>query len=344
DGVTGGALNGEGRLLLRATAVGAESALARIVRLVEDAQARKAPIQRIVDRVSAVFVPAVLVVALLALLGWGPADGDWPKALLHAVSVLVIACPCALGLATPAALMAGTGVAARAGILVKDVDALEETRRLRVVAFDKTGTLTVGKPELVLADALGGDETAMLATAAALQSGSEHPLAKAVLEAAGARGIDWAPAEGVAAVGGRGVEGRVAGRRVVLGHARWMRELGVDLAPGSDAAAHAGRAGWTQSWLAAEAESEGGWALLGLLAFGDAPRPQSVEAVSALHGLGLRTVMVSGDNRAAAEAVAAKVGIAGADVRAEVLPADKVRTLRELAVDGPVGMVGDGLN
>src|SRR5690606_7753535 len=129
-----------------------------------------------------------------------------------------------------------------------------------------------------------------------------------------------------------------------LGHARWMRELGVDLAPGSDAAAHAGRAGWTQSWLAAEAESEGGWALLGLLAFGDAPRPQSVEAVSALHGLGLRTVMVSGDNRAAAEAVAAKVGIAGADVRAEVLPADKVRTLRELAVDGPVGMVGDGLN
>ncbi|MFT4179021.1 MAG: heavy metal translocating P-type ATPase, partial [Thermomonas sp.] len=189
DAVTGGALNGEGRLLLASTAIGAESVLARIIRLVEDAQARKAPIQRIVDKVSAVFVPVVLLLAALTLLGWGFAKGDWPQALIHAVSVLVIACPCALGLATPTAIMVGTGAAARAGILIKDAQALEHTCKLRSIAFDKTGTLTLGHPVMTQLDAFFDDADGVLALAAAVQAGSEHPLARAVLDAASERGI-----------------------------------------------------------------------------------------------------------------------------------------------------------
>ena len=247
--VTGGAVNGEGRIVIRTTAIGAESMLSRIVRLVEDAQARKAPIQRIVDRVSAVFVPTVVGLALVTLLAWGLGTGDWPRALLHAVSVLVIACPCALGLATPTAIMVGTGVAARMGILIKDVEALEETRRLSAIAFDKTGTLTLGKPALMKIIALGGDEKSLLAQAAALQAGSEHPLAKAVLDHARAQGIEWNAADNVTAIPGRGIEGYIQGRRILLGHSRWMAELNVNLAPGSQAAAAANEQGWTQSWL-----------------------------------------------------------------------------------------------
>jgi Cu+-exporting ATPase len=342
DRVTGGAVNGEGRLRIRTVAVGAESALARIVRLVEDAQAKKAPIQRIVDRVSAVFVPTVIVIALITLLGWGIARGDWTQALLNAVAVLVIACPCALGLATPAAVMAGTGVAARAGILVKDVEALETTCQLRTVAFDKTGTLTVRKPTLMRLHALDGDDAALLALAAGLQQGSEHPLAKAVLDAARERGIKAADVADIAAVAGRGVQGRRGHARLALGHARWMGELGIDLSPAQALADEASSAGQTQSWLAEYVD--GCWRLLGLLAFGDAPRPQSAQAVAALHALGIRPLMLSGDNRAAARAVAGQVGLANDDVRAELLPDDKVRAIRELAEQGPVGMVGDGLN
>ena len=342
DAVTGGAVNGEGRLLVRTTAVGTESVLAHIVRLVEDAQAKKAPIQRIVDRVSAVFVPVVIAIALLTLLGWGFAKGDWAQALLNAVAVLVIACPCALGLATPAAVMAGTGVAARAGILVKDVEALETTRQLRSVAFDKTGTLTMGKPALMQLHALDGDEKALLALTAGLQQGSEHPLAKAVLAAARERGIATAEVTDIAAVTGRGVEGRAGRFRVVLGHARWMGELGIDLSPAQAQTDAASNAGQTQSWLARETDA--GWRLLGLLAFGDAVRPQSAEAIKALHAMGIRPLMLSGDNRAAARAVGAQLGLADDEVRAELLPADKVEAIRALAAQGPVGMVGDGLN
>ncbi|WP_449448170.1 heavy metal translocating P-type ATPase [Thermomonas brevis] len=342
DPVTGGAVNGEGRLRLRTAAIGAETALARIVRLVEDAQAKKAPIQRIVDRVSAVFVPTVMVIALATLLAWGLLQGDWTQALLNAVAVLVIACPCALGLATPAAVMAGTGVAARAGILVKDVEALETTRQLRTVAFDKTGTLTVGKPALVRLHALDGDEVGLLALAAGLQQGSEHPLAKAVLDAARGRGIEAAGLTDIAAVAGRGVQGRRGAARVALGHARWMDELGIDLSPARMLADEASSAGQTQSWLAEHGDQ--GWRLLGLLAFGDAPRPQSAQAIAALHEMGIRPVMLSGDNRAAAGAVAAQIGLADDAVRAELLPDDKVAAIRALAAQGPVGMVGDGLN
>ena len=342
DTVTGGAVNGEGRLRLRTAAVGAETALARIVRLVEDAQAKKAPIQRIVDRVSAVFVPTVIVIALATLLGWGLLQGDWTRALLNAVAVLVIACPCALGLATPAAVMAGTGVAARAGILVKDVEALETTRHLRTVAFDKTGTLTVGKPALVRLHALDGDEAGLLAVAAGLQQGSEHPLAKAVLDAARERSIAAAGITDITAVAGRGVQGRLGSSQVALGHARWMGELGVDLSTVRTPADAAAQAGLTPSWLAVATPA--GWQLRGLLAFGDAVRPQSAEAIAALRAMGLRPVMLSGDSRGAAHAIGAAIGLRDDDVRAELLPDDKVAAIRALATQGPVGMVGDGLN
>jgi P-type Cu+ transporter len=317
--------------------------LSRIIRLVEDAQAKKAPIQRIVDRVSAIFVPIVVLIALATLVAWGLATGDWTNAVLNAVAVLVIACPCALGLATPTAIMAGTGIAARAGILIKDAEALETTRNLRTIAFDKTGTLTAGRPDLAtLRAARPGDETELLALAAALQQGSEHPLARAVLDAQAARGRLPTPAEGITALQGRGVEGYVEGRRVVLGSARLMRELDVDLpALASEGQAEEAK-GRSVSWLASDAAE--GFALRGLLSFGDPPRPEAAEAIRALQAQGLRTVMVSGDNRGAAMAVAMSLGIPLQDVRAEILPGDKAEVVRELGVHGGVGMVGDGIN
>ncbi len=342
DRVTGGAVNAEGRLLVRTTAVGAETALARIIRLVEDAQAKKAPIQRIVDKVSAVFVPVVVLVALATLLGWGFASGDWTQATLNAVAVLVIACPCALGLATPTAIMAGTGVAARAGILIKDAEALETTRSLHAVAFDKTGTLTAGRPELAAVHAAEGDERALLQQAAGLQQGSEHPLARAVLTAQAQRGELPPAAETIRALQGRGIEGRIGNQRFALGSTRLMQELGVTL----DALAAAGESeaaqGHSVSWLAQEHAQ--GWQLRGLLAFGDPPRAEAAEAIRALQAMGLRTLMLSGDNRGAALAVARALGIAEAEVEAEVLPADKAERVRALAAEGRVGMVGDGIN
>ncbi|HEX5693005.1 MAG TPA: heavy metal translocating P-type ATPase [Arenimonas sp.] len=342
DRITGGAVNGEGRLLVRTTAVGAESALARIIRLVEDAQAKKAPIQRIVDRVSAVFVPVVVLIALATLLGWGLATGDWTNAVLNAVAVLVIACPCALGLATPTAIMAGTGVAAKAGILIKDAEALETTRGLRTIAFDKTGTLTLGQPKLVASQSREGDAGRLLSLAAALQQGSEHPLARAVLDAASARGPLPAPAVDTAILQGRGIEGTVAGEHVVLGSARLMQELGVERGALAQVGDEQASQGHSVSWLAAGTKQAP--RLVGLLAFGDPPRPEAAEAIALLKAQGIRSVMVSGDNAGAARAVAAALGMDPADVRAEVLPADKADVVRELSADGPVGMVGDGVN
>jgi Cu+-exporting ATPase len=345
DRVTGGAVNGEGLIAVTTTAVGAESALARIVRLVEDAQAAKAPIQKLVDRVSAVFVPVVVAVALLTLFAWGVFGGDWNVAILNAVAVLVIACPCALGLATPTAVMAGTGVAARAGILIKDAEALEVAHAVRTVAFDKTGTLTEGRPVLVVHVAADGDDEALLARSAALQQGSEHPLAKAVLAAFAARDTG-APtiARDVRAVAGRGLRGTVEGRALLLGSRRMMVEAGIDTAPlaaRADALAHDG---CTVSWLGeAVAEAgDGAPRLHGLLAFRDPPRANAAQAIAELRMLGVRTVMISGDNAGAAGAVARALGID--DVRADVLPEQKADAVRALARDGRVAMVGDGIN
>ena len=346
DRVTGGAINGEGQLVVRTTAVGAASMLSQIVAMVESAQARKAPIQQTVDQVAAVFVPAVFVVALLTLLGWGFARGDWAEALIHAVSVLVIACPCALGLATPATLMVGTGLAARRGILVRDAQALELMRAVTVVAFDKTGTLTEGKPTLV--DTLAGPGVAaddLLALAASLQAASEHPLARAVVQAAAQAGVAVAPAELPKAVAGRGIEGQVDGRALKLGSSVWMAELGVADAALSAQAQAWGAQGRSVSWLA-DCSAGHSPRALGLLAFGDHAKPGAAAAVAALQREGLRAVLVSGDNRGAAEALAREVGIT--DVRAEVLPADKARVVQSLREGLPAGarvaMVGDGVN
>ena len=352
DKVTGGSINGEGLLTLRVSAVGAETQLARIVRLVESAQAKKAPIQALVDRVSAVFVPVVLVIALITLLGWGLARGDWAVATLNAVSVLVIACPCALGLATPATFMVGTGLAARRGILVRDAQAIEHMRSVALVAFDKTGTLTEGKPRLsALHAAADSSDDEVLRLAAALQRGSEHPLARAVLQAAAARGLDGdidggAEAQAVRAVPGRGIEGRVQQRTLQLGSTRWRDELGTS-AGALQARADALQAqGHSVSWLMVRDADDRPPQVLGLLAFGDAPKAGAAAAIQRLHALGLRTALISGDNRGAAQSVARLLGIDV--VHAEVLPGDKaavVAALREgLARGQRVAMVGDGVN
>src|SRR5688572_19369467 len=334
--VTGGSLNAEGLIALRVTAVGAQSVLARIIDLVESAQAKKAPIQRLVDRVSAVFVPVVLVIAAATLLSWGLAAGDWEQAILNAVAVLVIACPCALGLATPTAIMAGTGVAAQNGILIKDAEALETAHAVHTVAFDKTGTLTRGKPALVGFEAHNMDRSTALALAAAVQAGSEHPLAKAVLEAA--KAVAAQTAVSVKALPGRGLEARVKERRLALGSSRWMRELGVELLPLAEKAAGWERDGRTVSWLA---DLDGG--LIAALAFGDEPRPEAGEAVQLLKARGVRTIMLSGDSAAAANAVGRRLGIE--EVRAPILPEEKANAIAALRIRRRgVAMVGDGVN
>lgn len=338
--VTGGSINGEGLLLVETTAVGAESTLARIVRLVESAQARKAPVQRLVDRVSEVFVPAVVGVAVVALAAWLWAGAGWETALLNAVSVLVIACPCALGLATPTAIMVGTGVAARHGILIKDAEALEVAHALDVVAFDKTGTLTEGKPGLVACNAVDGNDRQLLAWAAAVQSNSEHALARAVLEAARAQGLQVAPATEASAVAGRGMSARVDGRDLRLGSARFMAELGVNPASMAAAAQRLQNEGRTVSWLA---DLSGQPRLLGMLAFGDALKPGARDAVDQLRKQGLHVALLTGDNRGSAQAVAQALGLS--DVSAEVLPEDKAAVVEQLKSGGRrVAMVGDGIN
>jgi len=339
DKVTGGSVNAEGLLVVRTTAIGTESTLARIVRLVESAQAKKAPIQRLVDQVSEIFVPVVIGIAFLTLLGWGVATGNWETAILNAVAVLVIACPCALGLATPTAIMAGTGVAARHGILIKDAEALEVAHRVQVVAFDKTGTLTEGKPELVAAEATNGDRNSLLVAGASIQNGSEHPLAKAVMTAATQAGLQLQPAVQVRAVAGRGISAVVVARELRLGSNRFMNELKVDLTELMDRATELQNQGRTVSWIADVTEAP---VLLGLLAFGDTVKPNAASAISKLREQRIRSVLVTGDNRGSADAVGKLLGIE--DIRAEVLPEDKARIVQELKAGGTVAMVGDGIN
>jgi Cu+-exporting ATPase len=338
DSVTGGSLNGEGAVQVSVRAVGAQSVLAHIIALVQDAQAGKAPVQRLVDQVAAVFVPVVLVIALATLGGWLWSGAPVEEALLHAVAVLVIACPCALGLATPTAIMAGTGVAAQHGILIKDAQALEIAHRVDTVAFDKTGTLTVGRPRLLLIEAVPGvDEEAVLRAAAALQAQSAHPLARAVMDVAAERGWTPAPdaASGVQGVAGRGTSGTVQGAPLVLGSLRWMDELGVPLAPLAAALQRAQAQGATLSVLASQGGA-GVWSPLALLAFGDEAKPGAREALARLRAQGLRLFMVSGDNRSAAEAMARTLGLHpgppenGGEVIAEVLPGDKAAVVARL--------------
>ncbi|MFN5098558.1 MAG: heavy metal translocating P-type ATPase [Limnohabitans sp.] len=344
--LTGGSINGEGRVLMRVTAVGHETVLSHIIRLVEDAQAAKAPIQRLVDKVAEVFVPVVLVIALLTLGAWMVTGADFETALIHAVAVLVIACPCALGLATPVAIMAGTGVAAKHGILIKDVQALELAHHVQTVAFDKTGTLTVGQPRLLAhVPALGLDAVSALGLAVRVQSGSEHPLARAVVNAAEREGLAGSAAQDLQAVPGKGVLAKLEGRQLMLGSLRWLQEEGLDIGvwqPDIEALQAQGAS------LSALAErTDAGLQPLLLMGFGDEPKPGAAQALSALRERGLKLVMISGDNQAAAEAMARRLGLRpeAGEVLADVLPGDKSAQVQKLRTNGQVvAMVGDGVN
>ena len=338
DRVSGGSINKHGYFRFEASHVGRDTALAQIIRLVEEAQGSKAPIARLADRIAAVFVPVVLGIALVTLAAWIAAGEPFADALKAAVSVLVIACPCSLGLATPTAIMVGTGRAAELGVLFKNAQALEQTEKVRCIALDKTGTLTEGTPRLTdLLPAPGADEQELLRWAAAAEQGSEHPLAAAVLEEAAARGLDIPAAEGFEAVSGRGVLARAEGHVLRLGNEQMLREAGIDTGALSAQAEALAAQGKTPVYLARDG------AALGVLAMADKLRQSSREAVESLRRMGLRTVMLTGDHARAAEAIARASGVD--DFEANVLPGDKAERVKKLMdANGPVAMVGDGIN
>lgn len=344
DKVTGGTLNGDGRVVVQVKAIGVDTVLASIIRLVEDAQAAKAPIQRLVDQVSAVFVPVVLVLALLTLLGWWLTGHPFEVAVINAVTVLVIACPCALGLATPAAIMAGTGVAAKFGILIKDAQALELAHKANVVVFDKTGTLTVGQARLTdFMVAPGADQGALLAMAGALQSGSSHPLARAVVAAANEQKLALPSMGQMQTTPGKGLRGLVNGDDVLIGNLRWMQELGVQLNALDLGLQKMQNQGATLALMARQTPT--GLIALAVMAFGDEPKASASAAIATLRARGIRVMMLSGDNTAAAQAMATRVGLQPDEVISNVLPGDKAAHIMSLKQQGhTVVMVGDGVN
>jgi Cu+-exporting ATPase len=315
--------------------------LSHIIRSVEDAQAAKAPIQRMVDKVSAVFVPVVLLISVITLLAWAWLSGDWQQALLHAVAVQVIACPCALGLATPTSIMAGTGVAARHGILIKDAEALETAHAIRAVAFDKTGTLTDGRPSIVEIKGITMTDRDVLQLATSVQQHSAHPLAKAVMQRAIEEAVVPALVQNTHVLPGRGVQAALDEKTIYLGNARLMTELAIDTTPGMQFAMEQESAGRTVSWLAVRDAS--GCRVVGLLAFGDTVKASARDAVERLKALGVRSIMITGDNDGAARTVAQAVGIT--EFHSQVLPGDKASLITRLKEEhGIVAMVGDGIN
>ncbi len=340
DRLTGGTVNTNGTLRFRAERVGRDTLLAQIVRMVGEAQRSRAPIQRLADRIAAWFVPAVVAVAVAAFIAWSLV-GPPPRlalALVSAVSVLIIACPCALGLATPMAIMVGTGRGATAGVLVKNAEALERLETVDTLVVDKTGTLTEGKPRLETIVALDGhSEQDVLQLAASLEQGSEHPLAAAILAAAGTRSVSPGAVDSFHAVPGKGIEGVIRGTRVALGNLSMMRDAAVAFDAGSPRADALRRDGQTVMLLAVDGRPAG---MIGVV---DPIKSTAREAIAALHREGLRIVMVTGDSRTTAQAVASKLGID--DVRAEVLPSDKRAIVGQLQQEGRiVAMAGDGIN
>ena len=339
DPVFAATANGQGMLRCRATGVGEHTLLAGIIRLVAEAQGSKAPVQRLADQISAIFVPVVCVIALVTFAAWWWLGGDFAGALVNAVAVLVIACPCALGLATPTAIMVGTGRGAAAGILVKNAEALERAEKITVLAVDKTGTLTRGEPAVTDVLPRGGSREEVLVLAASLESGSEHPLARAVLAELKDAGLEIKAVSGFQAVSGCGVQGAVLGRQLLLGSPSWLAEQGADLESGVLADLQA--QGKTVVVLA---ESRGGPVqVLGLVAIADPLRPTSREAVAVLRAMGVEVVMLTGDNRATAAAIAREAGID--QFQAQVLPGDKAAAIQKLKAGGRrVAMAGDGIN
>ncbi len=337
DNVTSGSVNGTAVIRVKATRIGEDTTLARIVRLVENAQAGKAPVQRLVDRISEIFVPVVVGVAVIAFVGWMVAGADLATAVINAVSVLVIACPCALGLATPTAIVAGTGAAARAGILIRDVGVLEYAHLLDTIAFDKTGTLTEGAPRLAEITTFDYDEAELLRLAASLQASSEHPLAKAVIEAADQREIEYASAREVSAHVGSGITGAVEGKAICIGNRRLMQEQGIDITAAEASLSDMESAGRTVALVAVDGT------LAGALAIEDTLRPETPDAIKALNAKGLQTVMLSGDAVQVAQSIGKSAGIA--DVFGGLTPDNKVEKIEAMQSSGrTVAMVGDGIN
>ncbi|MBL8452111.1 MAG: copper-translocating P-type ATPase, partial [Zoogloea sp.] len=335
DQVFAATLNGDGVLRCRASGVGAETLLAGIVRLVEQAQGGKPAVQRLADQVAAVFVPTVVLIALVTFLGWWWFGGELAPALVNAVAVLVIACPCALGLATPTAVMVGTGQGARAGILVKNAEALELAERIKVLVVDKTGTLTEGRPAVLdarMAPGVARDD--LLALAAGLEQTSHHPLARAVVAAAQEAGLPLSLPEAVQAVSGKGITGRVAGRRVMVGSPDFLAAQGTPLP--ADVLEPLLAAALTPVGVLADGK------VLGALGLADPLRASSRAAVARLQGLGVRVVMLTGDHPAVAARIAAEAGIT--EFRAQVMPEGKAEAVAALRGEGLVGMVGDGIN
>jgi len=339
DHVISGTINQNGLMRVEATGVGENTALARMARMVEEAQGSKAPIQRLVDRVAAVFVPVVIVIALAVFVGWGLLAGEWVDGMIAAVAVLVVACPCALGLATPTAIMVGTGMGAERGILIKNADVLERIRGLDVVLLDKTGTLTEGRPQVTeVVPTAGIAEAELLRIAAAAESGSEHPLSRAVVDAAQERSLDLPAIDKFEAHTARGVSARVEGRTVLAGNRRLLEEHGVT--PGEEVLARLHdleAAGRTAILVAIDGE------VAGILGIFDEVKQNAPRAVDALRRLGLRVIMMTGDNERAAAAVARRVGID--EFHANARPEDKLELVRTLQAEGrSVAMVGDGIN
>jgi Cu+-exporting ATPase len=334
DKVYAATINGDGLLRCRATGVGSHTLLAGIIRLVEEAQGSKAPVQRLADKVAAIFVPVVVAIALLTFVAWWALAGDFTQALVNAVAVLVIACPCALGLATPTAIMVGTGQGAKAGVLIRNAVALELAEKLKVLVVDKTGTLTEGRPEVTDVVKVGADDTAVLLhLVASLEQGSTHPLASAIVAKARAEGLSLATPQNVVTSAGQGMAGDVDGRRAVAGSVAWIKAQG-GYAPEAETLATSGR-----SVVAVMADG----ALIGLIGIADPLRATSKDAVARLNRLGVEVVMLTGDNAGTAQAVAGEAGIARFE--AEVLPGDKAAAVQKLKQGGTlVGMAGDGIN
>src|SRR5919109_1977412 len=338
--VTGGTVNGTGSFIMRAERVGSETLLAQIVGMVSEAQRSRAPIQRLADVVAAYFVPAVVVTAVVTFIIWsfvGP-EPAMAYALLNAVGVLIIACPCALGLATPMSIMVGTGRGATAGVLVKNAEALEVLEKVDTLVMDKTGTLTEGKPRLTSVVAMPGrDEAALLRLAASLERGSEHPLAAAIVEGANARGVEPVQAQGFRAITGKGVTGTVGGNSVALGNRALLEELHIDAGDLRERAEGLRRDGQTVMFVVIGGQAAG------LLGVADPMKESAVEAVDLLHREGMRIMMLTGDSRTTAEAVARRLGIDA--VEAEILPERKVEVVKRLQAEGRiVAMAGDGIN
>ncbi len=341
DTVVAGTINKSGSFLFVAKRIGRDTALARIIEMVRTAQASKPAIGRLVDRVAAVFVPAVIVIAIVTFAAWfvlGPEGEELSYAIVTAMTVLIIACPCALGLATPISIMIGVGKAAEFGALIRNGDALQQAGRLDTIVLDKTGTVTQGRPSVTGIRTTGdGDENELLRLAASLEKSSEHPLAEAILLAAGERGLELAPAAGFQAIAGHGAEGTVGGRHVLLGNRKLMGDRNVDARALDAAAAELAETAQTPVYVAIDGN------VAGIVGIADAIKPDSKEAITKLHAAGIEVVLLTGDNRKTAEAVARQVGID--DVIAEVLPEDKAQRIAALQAAGRrVGMVGDGIN